>query len=163
MPAPNVPPFKPFGDRFRSYIQWTPSCWLWTGQKRNGYGEFRLIPTRQGIRELAHRISYAIHSGPIPKGMFVCHKCDNPPCVNPDHLFLGTSKDDNQDRHRKGGYVNQPQGENHFNVFLTEAQVRAIHDRYVPNKNSPELAAEFGIDKRYVWLIGTERRWKHLW
>lgn len=75
-------------------------CWLWTGSFfANGYGRFKEI----GVTgQKAHRRSYEIHKGKIPEGMYVCHSCDNPPCVNPDHLWLGTNSDNMKDMVRKG-------------------------------------------------------------
>jgi hypothetical protein len=96
-PKPNPPIVN-----FMSHVEPIPEgngCWEWTGcQDANGYGRFCL----KGQRRLASRVSWMLHNGAIPEGLFVCHKCDNPPCVNPAHLFLGTAKDNMQDCKRKG-------------------------------------------------------------
>lgn len=77
-------------------------CWLWTGSITTcGYGQINI----KYKRYLAHRLSWNVHNGAIPKGFFVCHKCDNPPCVNPDHLFIGTHRDNMQDMLKKGRHV----------------------------------------------------------
>lgn len=75
-------------------------CWEWTRSTNNvGYGMFRY---RKGLMRTAHRVSYEMHKGPIPDGMIVCHTCDNPKCVNPDHLWLGTRRDNYNDMVAKG-------------------------------------------------------------
>lgn len=83
-------------------------CWLWTGAviPVSGYGQMRY---GKGTPKKAHRVSYEIFVGPIPDGLYVCHRCDTPLCVNPDHLFLGTAKDNAQDAMRKGRYAHQSQ------------------------------------------------------
>jgi hypothetical protein len=99
-------------------------CWLWTRcVNRNGYG----IANWFGKARLAHRISYELHCAPVPPGLFVCHRCDNPTCVNPTHLFVGTAHDNVRDMDRKQRRVTvAPAGERHHNSKLTTAAVRAI-------------------------------------
>jgi HNH endonuclease len=91
----------PVEDRFMEKVIPEPNsgCWLWTaGCNNKGYGDFDV-----GVREVsAHRFSYELFKGPIPKGMFVCHKCDVPSCVNPEHLFLGDQRANLQDASKKG-------------------------------------------------------------
>jgi hypothetical protein len=86
-------------QRFLTNVDKRNGCWLWQTRKdRRGYGQFFY---KRGVHS-AHRISYMIFKGEIGEGLFVCHKCDNPPCVNPDHLFLGTAKDNMHDMLAKG-------------------------------------------------------------
>ena len=83
-------------------------CWEWQYSTNNiGYGMFRWA---KGIMRTAHRVSYEMFIGPIPKGMCVCHKCDNPKCVNPDHLWLGTVKQNMQDKVLKGRHIGRKPG-----------------------------------------------------
>jgi hypothetical protein len=78
-------------------------CWIYKGYKSKGYGQFMMA----GERIYAHRYSFQVYRGDIPKGYFICHTCDNPPCINPDHLFLGTQKDNVRDMISKGRKKNQ--------------------------------------------------------
>ena len=91
---------KSLEDRFWSYVDKSSDCWVWTGYKhhRDKYGHFKVnnYPVR------AHRMSYELEYGSISMGYGVCHTCDNPPCVRPDHLFLGTQHDNLKDAYEKG-------------------------------------------------------------
>lgn len=127
-------------------------CWLWTASTmgNNGYGFFR-INKIEGCMP-AHRYSYIINKGTIPKGMLVCHACDNPKCVNPEHLFLGSHKDNAIDRENKG------RGKR-LSSKLTEKEVRII-------KSSPisqtKLAKQFGVSRRTIASIQYGETWKHI-
>jgi hypothetical protein len=86
-----------------SKINITDSCWIWSGAKNRGYGTAYFEGRQQGV----HRIMYQMAYGEIPEAMFICHSCDNPECVNPDHLFAGTQKQNMEDRSNKGRHANQ--------------------------------------------------------
>jgi hypothetical protein len=89
-------------ERFWNKVQKTDDCWLWMGHRlARGYGMISM-GGRKGRPELAHRVAYALTYGPIPEGVDVLHRCDNPPCVRPDHLFLGNQAENMADMRRKG-------------------------------------------------------------
>lgn len=131
-------------------------CWTWKGYKRpGGYGEayFGKKPDRE--RVLAHRLAYEVMIGPPGKAL-VCHKCDNPSCVNPAHLFLGTIQDNMDDRNTKG---RQARGERNAPAKLTEDQVRAI--RADPRMNT-EIAKDYGVFETTISSIKHRHTWKHV-
>lgn len=114
-------------NRFWDKVEKTETCWNWIGcinQKRGGYGFFN-CGGRKGKTLSVHRFSYAIHYGEIPLGMCVCHKCDNPKCVRPDHLFLGTPKDNVMDCFKKGRLF-IPKAPPKPNQKVTESQKNEI-------------------------------------
>ena len=143
--------------RFWAKVQKTDGCWLWTGSKTqaiNGYGDFYV----RGENYRAHRVSYLMESGPIPDGMCVCHRCDNPPCVRPSHLFLGTKGDNNRDMVSKGRSVN-PLGERHGCAKLTEQQVLAIR---ADARSEHAIARAYLISPANVQRIKVRKLWRHI-
>lgn len=152
--------------KFLDKVNKTKSCWLWTAAIRgnNGYGAVRF----RGNVWLAHRAAYTLFNGEIPKGMLVCHTCDNRKCVNPEHLFLGTHKDNSVDAYKKGR-VTMPKGnefkpgEQHPNHKLTNQQVLDIRARYAAGGISlRKLAKEYAVDHSCVWQIVRGIR-SHVW
>lgn len=102
---------QPRGDAWarlmRRVVKQPSGCWEWQGaRQRMGHGVIGRGRRGEGT-VLVHRLSWEVHNGPVPVGMCVCHHCDNPPCVNPDHLFVGTRNDNNQDMMRKGRHASQ--------------------------------------------------------
>lgn len=117
----------------------------------------------QGGMDLAHRVSYKENKGPIPEGMIVRHTCDNPPCINPDHLVLGTHQDNMNDMVERGRQVCE-KGEAHFNAELTEEAVRDIL-RAIPewtSKSASEFARKYNVSARNIRLIKNGKAWKHV-
>jgi hypothetical protein len=150
----------PFDIRFRAKVRKTDACWLWTGSVvAEGYG----VLWKDGKNVRAHRISWELHYGPIPDGMKVCHKCDNPPCVNPSHLFLGTNRDNTQDSISKGRYKsNWPGygGSDHPMAILTEdavAHIRATYKKGVVSMKS--FADRFGVSIGTIAAVVHGRTW----
>jgi hypothetical protein len=125
-------------------------CWLWTGAKQGGrngrYGAFQVGWKTQ---KRAHRVSYELTYGPISGGMMVCHSCDTPLCVNPEHLFLGSARVNTQDMIRKGRKV-VVCGEKNGAAKLTDDQVVSI---YLDPRTNTEIAADYGIASSLVSQI----------
>lgn len=157
-------------DRFWAKVNKTDGCWLWTGcTVRGGYGQFS---TNKHLIS-AHRYSYALHSGPIPDQLNVCHRCDNPACVRPDHLFLGTQAENIADkvaksRQAKGsthGTKVKPErvarGTRQGTSKLTDDQVRAIR-ALRPHLTVRALALQFGVSSSTIQDIVTWQIWKHI-
>lgn len=132
-------------------------CWIWERYKDpHGYGR----TSENNHPVLVHRLAWMLWRGEVPKGMFVCHKCDNPSCVNPNHLFLGTAKDNNADRTSKGRSMpSGVRGEQHGMSAITEEQARSIFNEPGIQR---DIAKKFGITQHAVWCIKAGRTWKHI-
>jgi hypothetical protein len=125
-------------------------CWEWIGSKRNGYGRMIIGSRTDGTRRSmsAHRVSYELTYGKIPDGMEVCHKCDNPCCVNPEHLFVGTRQDNIDDRERKGRNVTFI-GEEQPRSKLKKKDVKnARWERAYKGTSYQMLADRYGVSKK---------------
>jgi hypothetical protein len=132
-------------DVFEKRIDKSGDCWLWMGTKNDyGYGIF-LLPGEKPVR--AHRYAYEFFVGPIPEGMIIRHTCDNPPCVNPAHLQVGTKAENNADtaERRRHNY-----GTDHWNGRLTKRQVAAIRRSKATTR---ELATKYGVHYSHIFRI----------
>ena len=142
-------------ERFWLGVEKTDGCWNWVkGKFSTGYGQMKI----KGNPTYTHRLSWELHRGPIPEGMCVCHHCDNPACVNPDHLFIGTDLDNMRDRNRKGR-ANMAYGETAGMSKLTDTDVIAIRQSSL---NNTETAKIFNVDPSNISRIRSRERWRHL-
>lgn len=160
-------------------------CWEWTARRdRRGYGQFKM----RGKPYVAHRLAWEIANGPIPEGLFVCHHCDNPPCCNVRHLFLGTSAENTADRDNKGrqfrgercselrratarcGDLSSARlypeslrrGENHPCAKLSELDIFYIRGLAANGVIKEDIARAWGISRSLVTAIAKGRVWKHV-
>lgn len=158
-----APKKKPFSERFWRHVHKTDACWYWTAHKdKDGYGN-TTDDNRCTIR--THRASWMLHNGPIPDGMCVLHKCDNPPCVRPDHLFLGTFKDNAVDRNNKGrsdGGGGSSPGSTNGNSRLDENKVRQIRKLLDEGEKAVTIATKFGVYWLTIHNIKHRKSWKHI-
>jgi hypothetical protein len=126
-------------------------CWQWLGTTNaQGYGRFLLL----GKNRRAHRVAYLLTFGDIPNDLHVLHRCDNPGCCNPGHLFLGTNKDNSDDKIAKGRQAHV-RGERNGNAVLTPAQVAIIRNSTV---RSGLLAQQYGITPQHIRVIRSGKR-----
>ena len=155
----------PLSERFKRSVgeKTENGCMLWKGavvrgrgvlMSKNAEGEWKQVK--------AYRVAYELTHGPIPKGLFVCHRCDNPLCVNAAHLFVGTAGDNTRDAAAKGR-LNPAKGEDCIYAKLTESDVLTIRERYARGGVSQiTLAREFGTTQGNIRLILLRKTWKHI-
>jgi hypothetical protein len=130
-------------------------CWPWRGQKSTvmGHGLLKSGPRGQVRQEGAHRVSWELHNGPIPEGKNICHTCDNPPCVNPSHLYPGTDTENMRDRDTRG---------RHGGAKLTPRDVRAIRARRALGERCLTIATDYGISEGQVSMAARRLSYKHV-
>lgn len=141
---------RPIAERFWKKVDKSGDCWMWTGYKNTkGYGYIGIGSKTQR----AHRVAWELEKGPIPEGIEVCHRCDNPSCVRVSHLFLGAPVDNTADMWSKGRGA----------ARLTEAQVIEIRQRYAQgNVTYIMLASDYGVHWSTIAYAVTRKTWKHI-
>jgi len=144
--------------RFNKYISKTESCWLWKGGINEcGYGKFSLFRKTIG----AHRAAYMFFKKDIKENLLVLHKCDNPPCVNPEHLFLGTPKDNSRDMFNKKRN-NTARGESHKNSKLNNKKVIGIKRLLKLGIEGSEIAKLLNVSPSTIYDIKNKGAWGHI-
>lgn len=139
-------------DRFWKKVKKSDSCWEWQGCYSDyGHGRFRI---HKNAEERAHRFSWQLVNGEIPKDKIICHKCDNPKCVNPDHLFLGTPKDNTQDMLSKRREVRGSQAS--WSKLTPQQVIEILADK----RFQREIAKDYGICQQAVSDIKRRINWK---
>lgn len=151
-------------ERFWSRVVQGTGCWAWSGYtSKAGYGQFSF----GGRKVYAHRVSWEIAHGPLPSAVHVLHKCDNPPCTNPEHLFVGSHGDNMRDMTAKGrnrGCIvsaDDRRGESHPRTTLTEADVLAIRAAW-PGVRQVDLALRYGVRQTTISNILRRVTWGHV-
>lgn len=137
--------------RFMSYVKVTDECWIWMGAvNRRGYGK---LCFQKNNTDTAHRVSYKLFNGPIENDLYVCHSCDNPACVKPGHLWLGTNKENMMDMVEKGRQHSRLQPKDIL-------KIRELHEKF--GVSQKKIMEQFKISCGYVSLILSRKAWKHV-
>lgn len=153
---------KPIATRFFKYVEQSifGPCWEWKGPKdSHGYGTLNVGCFKKTRHKKAHRIAYQIFIGDFDESLFVCHKCDNPGCVNPAHLFLGTHIDNERDKCEKN---RQQKGSKHWNSKLTEKDIINIRKLYANKISQIEISRRFQVSQGCISRIVRMEDWKHV-
>jgi hypothetical protein len=150
--------FERLKKSFEKNVVRSFGCWSWKGTiDKGGYGI--MTCNKKHGSDRAHRASWIIHKGQIPKGILVCHKCDHPECTNPDHLFLGTSADNTKDMIQKNRKVI---GSKMPTSKLTEEKVRVIKELLNQKISYTKISAMFGVGVSAITRIKRNETWKHV-
>lgn len=140
-------------------------CWVWTGCTKKGWPYGRFSVQREDGKHyllIASRFAYELHHGTDPGEMFVCHHCDNPQCVRPDHLFLGTALDNNHDSMRKNR-SRASRGESQWLAKLTDEKVREILATHIPGvTTASDFTAKYGVTRNAIQRVLNGQGWKHV-
>ena len=156
--------FLPYTDLKKHlglYTKKTNGCWLWTGAvSHGGYGQ--LNHARQHLK--AHRVAYLLYRGPIPAGLHVCHACDEPRCLRPDHLFADTALDNSRDAVAKG---RSARGERNPHAKLAHGDVTVIRQRMQAIRRGKhalalQIAGEYGVSQKHILRLGRGESWAHV-
>lgn len=150
---------RPVAEKFWEKVEKTPGCWIWTASKHRGYGQFTQARRPFQKRWAAHRLSWVMLRGEIPTGFCVLHKCDNPSCVRPTHLFLGTLKDNSQDMARKGRSTH---GERNTQSKLNADSVRLIRKLREDGFTYRQLADRFNVTTSPIRDVCKRITWKRI-
>ncbi len=158
----------PITERFGRYVYLSlnTGCWEWRGAKNeHGYGVIGKGGGKKSGNIKAHRLSYQIfrHAN-LAREQFICHRCDNPPCVNPDHLFVGTQRDNIADMIAKGRNSNPPirYGESNHNAKLTKKSIPKIRRLFKRGTSSRKIARLHSVDKNTILAIINHKTWRHV-
>ena len=149
---------RPVLERFWAKVEKTSGCWYWSGTKtKAGYGQINI----DGVPVYAHRLSWEIYNKKkIPKGKMVLHHCDNPPCIRPTHIYVGTASDNSKDCIRRGRAKHPLRmGEQIGTSKLTKIEVKEIRSLYMTRKM---LAERYGVSEGTIGFILRNQTWKHV-
>ena len=152
---PGRPPI-PMDVRFAAHVLKREGCWGWKGYREGRRPRMWTSPTTYIA---AARYSYEAHKGPVPEGLWVLHTCDNGECTNPEHLYAGTQRDNEDDKVRRGRAC---RGAKNTNTKLTEQQVREIRGMCAAGRAHKAVATEFGVSQGAIYAIATRANWKWL-
>ena len=150
---------RSLSERFWSKVLKSDNCWLWrAGKTANGYGEIRVLLDGRWKHMVANRVSWELHNGPIPAGLWVLHKCDVRHCVNPGHLYLGRAKDNTADMMKRGRH-NPVKGERNPRSVVNDEIVRQIRS---DGRSCSKIARDIGICRQAIAKIKSGRTWAHV-